>query len=105
MQTSYRCKLDVTLEMDEKYFAYFQSLIGVLRWIVELGRVDIFLECSLFSSHLALPRECHLEQLLRVFAYLRNHHNAELVYDPTYPEVEMSKFEVKGWTTSEFVHF
>ena len=104
MQTSYTCELDMTPELDEKYSTYFQSLIGVLRWIVELGRVDVCLECSLLSSHLALPREGHLEQLLQVFAYLRNYHNYELVYDPTCPEVEMSKFEVKGWTRSEFFH-
>ena len=34
MQTSYRCELDVTPELDDKYANYFQSLIGVLRWIV-----------------------------------------------------------------------
>jgi hypothetical protein len=37
--------------------AYYMSLIGVLRWIVELGRVDVCLECSMLSSHLALPRD------------------------------------------------
>ena len=104
MQTSYRCELDVTPELDEKYSSYFQSLVGVLRWIVELGRVDVCLECSMLSSHLCLPREGHLEQLLQCFAYLKKHHNAELVFDPTYPEINMSDFEVRDWTTSEFGH-
>ena len=48
--------------------AYYQSLIGILRWIVELGRVDVCLEVSMMSSHLALPREGHLEQVLHIFA-------------------------------------
>ena len=104
MQISYRCELDITSELDENCLSYFQSLIGVLRWIVELGRVDVCLECSLLSSHLVLPWEGCLEQLLQRFAYLKKRHTAELVFDPTYPEINMSNFEVKDWTMSEFGH-
>ena len=68
-------------------------LLGVLRWIVELGRVDICLECSMMSSHLALPREGHLEQVLNIFAYLDKHHNAEIVYDPSDPVIDQTEFE------------
>ena len=104
MRTSYRSELDVTPELTKQYAAYYQSLIGVLRWIVELGRVDVCLECSLLSSHLALPREGHLEQLLHIFSYLNCHHNVELVFDPTYPEIDLAAFEKRDWTTSEFGH-
>ena len=34
---------------------YYQELIGILRWAVELGRIDITMEVSMLSSHLALP--------------------------------------------------
>ncbi len=64
MQTSYRPGLDVSPELEPQEAAYYQSLIGILRWIVELGRVDICLEVSMMSSHLALPREGHLQQVL-----------------------------------------
>ena len=47
--------------------SYYMSLIGILRWIVELGRVDICLEVSIMSSMLAMPREGHLEQVLHIF--------------------------------------
>ena len=60
MQTSYRPELDVSPELEPTKAAYYQSVIGVLRWMVELGRVDICLECSMLSSHLALPRDCLL---------------------------------------------
>ena len=50
--------------------------------MVELGRVDVCLEVSMMSSHLALPREGHLEQVLHIFAFLKKYHNTELVYDP-----------------------
>ena len=54
--------------------------------MVELGRVDVCLEVSMMSSHLALPREGHLEQVLHIFAYLKKYHNTELVYDPSDPD-------------------
>ena len=84
--------------------AYYQSLIGILRWIVELGRVDVCLEVSMMSSHLALPREGHLEQVLHIFAYLKKHHNTELVYDPSDPVVDENDFKRRDSPPSEFGH-
>ena len=54
------------------------------------------------SSHLALPRLGHLEQVIHVFGYLKQYHNAELVFDPTYPEIDQNAFERRDWSTSEF---
>ena len=54
ISTTYRPELDVSSELDTTDSAYYQSLIGILRWIVELGRVDICLEVSMMSLHLAL---------------------------------------------------
>jgi hypothetical protein len=104
MVTAYRPELDVSLELGDVDAAYYMSLIGVLRWMVELGRVDICLEVSMMSSHLALPREGHLKQLFNIFAHLKKYHNTELVYDPSIPEIDKSKFEQKDWTSSEFGH-
>jgi hypothetical protein len=39
---------------------YYQLLIGVLRWIVEIERIDITKEVSMLASHMAMPREEHL---------------------------------------------
>ena len=43
IQTSYRPEIDTTSELNAIDSAYYQSLIGILRWMVELGRVDICL--------------------------------------------------------------
>ena len=104
MQTSYRPELDISPELEPTEAAYYQSLIGVLRWMVELGRVDICLECSMLSSHLALPREGHLNQVFHIFAYMRKYHNMELVFDPSDPCVEESNLGLKDWTSTEFGH-
>ncbi|GAX21971.1 hypothetical protein FisN_16Hh038 [Fistulifera solaris] len=104
MRTSYRSELDVSPELDPTLAAYYMSLIGVLRWIVELGRVDICLEVSILSSFMAMPREGHFEQVLHIFAYLKKYHNAEMVFDPTVPFVDEAKFQERDWASSEFGH-
>ena len=58
----------------------------------------------MMSSHIALPREGHLKALLQIFAYLKKHHNTEMVYDPSQPEIDKAAFNSKDWTSSEFGH-
>ena len=104
MRAMYRPELDVTPVLEAEWASYYQSLIGVLRWIVELGQVDIRLEVSMMSSHLAMPREGHLEQVLQIFSHLKKYHNTELVFDPSDPVIDESQFEQHDWTASEFGH-
>ena len=68
------------------------SLIGALRWIVELGRVDITCDVSMMSLMMANPQRGHLKQLLHIFGYLKSNHNAEMVFNPTVPDINMDKF-------------
>ena len=70
--------------------------------MVKLGRVDICLEVSMMSSHLALPHEGHLSQLFHIFAYLKKYHNTKMVFDPSDPVIDLSLFAHRDWTTSEF---
>ena len=100
--TNYRPELDTSKECNPEDATHFQSLIGVLRWIVELGRVDICCEVSMLSSSLALPREGHLEQVYHIFAYLKKYHNAEMVFDPSDPGVEYALFPKQDWSNTEF---
>jgi len=58
----------------------------------------------MLSSHIALPREGHLEQLCRIFGYLKKYHNTELVFDPSDPVINMQDFERQDWSSSEFGH-
>ena len=98
--TTYRPELDVSRELNVADAAYYQSLIGILSWILELGQVDVCLEVSMMSSHLALPREGHLEQVLHIFAYLKKYHNTELVSDPSDHVVDENDFERRDSASS-----
>lgn len=101
LPSNYRPEIDVTPELTHEAASQYQSLIGILRWIVELNRADICCEVSLMASHLALPRKGHMDAVLHIFGYLNKHHNAEMVFDPSDPVIDHSLFERKDWTTSE----
>jgi hypothetical protein len=88
----YNPELDESHELDPTRADLYQSQIGILCWCVEVGRIDIITEVSMFSTYLCLLREGHLEAVFRVFAYLGIHHNARVVFDPTYPAVDMGTF-------------
>ena len=68
-----------------------------MQWMVELGRIDIATEVSLLSSHLAYPRHGHLETALHVMSYLCQKHNTRLIFDPTYPKIDMGMFPQFDW--------
>jgi hypothetical protein len=80
---TYRPELDDTNYCDTTLLTVFQNLIGILRWICELGRVDILYEVSVLSQYLAQPRIGHLNQCLNIFYYLKYHNRSWTVMDPT----------------------
>jgi hypothetical protein len=47
LSVDYRPELDTTPELDAWRANYYQGLNGVLRWIVELERIDIIVPISL----------------------------------------------------------
>ena len=95
--TNYRPEIDVSRMLNPSESAYYQSLIGILRWIVELGRVDITCEVSMMASMMAMPRIGHLTQLFHIFAYLKQRHNSEMVFDPTLPDINEDSFPREDW--------
>ena len=96
-KTGYRPETDVSDELNAIDTAYYQSCIGILRWVVELGRCDICAEVSMLASCLALPRVGHLGQVYQIFGYLKAHHNAEMVFDPSNPDIDSEEFKKQEW--------
>jgi hypothetical protein len=91
----YRPELDTTEECNTSQLSFFQNLIGVLRWIVELGRIDINYEVSVLSQYLCSPRLGHLQQALHIFKYLDIHRENFISFDPTPLNIEepVNKFD------------
>ncbi len=96
----YHPEIDMSPELESGDASYYHSLIGVLRWMVELGHVDICIEVLMMSSHLALPRAGHLKEVLHIIAYLKKHHNSE--FDPTPVQFDRSLFERQDWSFLQY---
>jgi hypothetical protein len=80
MSDKYRAELDASAKLDTERITYFQGLIGVLQWIVELGRIDILVAVSMLSSHFMDLLEGNLEQCFHIFAYLDSHEKIQHWY-------------------------
>jgi hypothetical protein len=100
LSQGYRPEVDTTGELDDKRANYFQGLIGILRWMCELGRVDILVPVAMLSRYLAAPREGHLTQVFHVFAYLKKYNRSTLVFDDSEPLFDDARFKKCEW--SEF---
>ena len=84
--TGYHPAEDTSTELNAEGTTLFQELVGVLRWAVEIGRLDILLEVSLLSSHLAMPRAGHLQEVYHIFEYLRQSPRRRWFLDPDHPK-------------------
>ena len=98
---NYAPEMEISPALNATDASYFQSLIGILYLTVEIGRIGIATEISMLSSHLAYTQEIHLMTILHVMAYMKYKHNSHLVFDPTYPTVNLNTFET-GTEWKEF---
>ena len=98
MTSNYRPELDYSPFLADDAINYYMELIGILRWIVELGRIDIMVDVSLLSSYSMQPRQGHLDQVFHVFGYLKRNKRATLVFDESYVDWDETSFEVHDWT-------
>ena len=87
---SYRPELEDTEELDSSLITLYQNFIGILRWMCELGRIDILLETSLLSQYMVSPRLGHMKQVLNVFSYLKHHDRSWLVFNHQKFDIEWS---------------
>ncbi len=59
----------------------------------------------MMSLMMANPRGGHFKQLFHVFGCLKSNHNAEMVFDPTLPEIDMDKFPKEDWSHTPYADF
>mmetsp|Transcript_2051 Transcript_2051/g.2905 ORF Transcript_2051/g.2905 Transcript_2051/m.2905 type:complete len:179 (-) Transcript_2051:552-1088(-) len=67
----------------------------MFRWAMELGRVDILHALSILSQYQASPRQGHMEQLLRIFGYLKKRPKLTLYMDPALPNIDYEDFKTE----------
>ena len=94
MRNSYQPYIYLFPKLGPSDTTYYISLINILQFIVEIGRLDICIECSMTSYHLYLTWEVHLYEVFQMFGYLNKYHTTEIVYDPSNPVICESSFEL-----------
>ena len=88
LASRYRPEMDLSPELGSKQLNYYPGLIGVLRWICEIGRINILMPVLLMSRYLVF------------FAYLKHHPRSTTVFDDTIPTFRGERFVKCDW--SEF---
>ena len=82
--SSYVPELNRTPELEPEELQYFQKFIGMIRWDIAIGRVDILFEVSILSQYQALPWEGHLEKVLHILDYLKKNPSYQFTWILSY---------------------
>jgi hypothetical protein len=77
--------MDTTALLNDDEHRKYQMLLGMLNWVVTIGRFDIAHATSSLARFSSCPRKGHLERALRVFGYLKKRNNRRIVIDSRDP--------------------
>ena len=89
--------MDKNPAMKQELSYWYQSLIGMLMWVLEIVRVDIIIGVSMMESQMVIPRGVNLAAVLRVLAFFCKKYYSRMAFDPTYPAINMSEFKECKW--------
>jgi hypothetical protein len=78
-------ELDTSPLLNDDEHRKYQMLLGMLNWIVQIGRFDVAYATASLSRFTACPRKGHLTRALRVFSYLKKRNNRRYVIDSRDP--------------------
>ena len=81
MNPLYHPETDTTRLCSPSEHSKFRSLIGSANWMITLGRFDINYAVNTLAQYCVSPRVGHLEELQRIFGYLKLHPRGMLLID------------------------
>jgi hypothetical protein len=79
--TDFHPEMDTTEFLDADSTTLYQSYIGVIRWAIELGRIDLNHFGSTMAKFSVAPRQGHLTAVIKCFLYIKRHLQSRLVID------------------------
>ena len=98
MPQQYWPGLDTLPLLSDEAVSYYQSQISILRWAVELGRIDIYVDVAMLSQHLVHPCRGHLEAVYHIYSYLKSHERSTMVFDDALVTYSQAYFPTFHWT-------
>jgi hypothetical protein len=63
-------ELDDSIELELEDVKRYQTMVGNLQWVVQMGRFDITTATMTLAAFRANPRQGHLDRVKRIYGYL-----------------------------------
>jgi hypothetical protein len=95
-------ELDDSKELELEDIKKFQSLIGAMQWVVQIGRFDITTAVMTLSSFRANPRQGHLDRCKRIYGYLYKMRNGVIRIRVEEPDFSGIPEKVYDWEQSVY---
>ena len=89
-------ELDASDLLDIENIKIYQSLVGALQWVIQIGRWDVCTAVMTLSRFRAAPRQGHLERVKRVHGYLRKFKHGIVrinTEEPDYSAIPVERFD------------
>ena len=93
-------ELDATDLLDIEETKVYQSLIGALQWVIQIGRWDVATAVMSLSRFRAAPRKGHLERVKRVHGYLLKMKNGVIRIRTDMPDYSDIPDKVYDWEST-----
>ena len=90
-------ELDESPLLDIEDTKIYQSLIGSLQWVIQIGRFDVATAVMTLSRFRAAPRQGHLERAKRIFGYLHKMKHAIIRIRTDEPDFSDIPVPLQSW--------
>jgi hypothetical protein len=88
LPSGYRPEMDATEYCNAELHQFYQQQVGILRWMVELGRINTCTEVSMMAAFSTAPWMGHLKAVIHIFSFLQHHPRSRLVFDDSYVPID-----------------
>jgi hypothetical protein len=95
-------ELDDSQELAIEDTKKYQSLIGSLQWVVQIGRFDVGTAVMTLSCFRANPRVGHLDRVKRIYGYLHKMKNGTIRIRVEEPDYSGLPDKVYDWECSVY---
>ena len=103
--------MDTSELLDMEGIQIYQSLVGALQWVIQVGRFDVQTAVMTLSRFRAAPRKGHLDSIKRIHGYLSKMRHAVIrirTEMPDYSDIPTKEYDWKytcyGGATEEIPH-
>jgi hypothetical protein len=93
-------ELDTSDLLNEDDQKVYQSLIGALQWVIQIGRFDITTAVMTLSRFRAMPRQGHLDRVKRIYGYLSKMRHGTIRIRTDAPDYSAIPVKMYDWEYS-----